>query len=108
MTSSRDLPWVGKRGRRARHDDSFKPSETADGRDDHARGFSPFRLVTAAELAHAAHDRAPDMAPELYASERELAALFLRRLVTYYARRRRFAEMGGAAALLRCLWAADP
>ena len=103
MTSSRDLRWVGKRGRRARHDDSFKPRDTADGRDDHARGFSPFPLMTASELAHAARDQAPDMTPELHAGERELAALFLRRLVTYYARRRRFAQMGGAVALLRAL-----
>jgi len=101
MTSSRDLPWVGKRGRRAPHDDPFKPRETADGRDDHARGFSTFPLMTAAELAHAARDQAPDVAPELNTDERELAALFLRCLVTYYARRRRFAQMGGAVALLR-------
>jgi len=103
MTSSRDLPWVGKRGRRARHDDSFKPRETADGRDDHARGFNPFPLMTAAEVARAARDQAPDMAPQPQARERELAAIFLRRLVTCYARRRRFAQMGGAVALLRAL-----
>jgi len=59
--------------------------------------------MTAAELAHAARDPAPDMSPELRAGERELAAIFLRRLVTYYARRRRFAQMGGAVALLRAL-----
>ena len=41
MTSSRDLPWFGKRGRRARHADSYKPDDRLDlDRSPHGRHLS--------------------------------------------------------------------
>ena len=46
------------------------------------------------------HDeRAPELQPALDALEAFLVRLFLRRYVTYCARRRRFAAMNGAARL---------
>jgi hypothetical protein len=42
-----------------------------------------------------------DMRPTIDAAERYLALLFLRRLVTFYARRRRFEQMERAARLHR-------
>ena len=70
-----------------------------------ARYFSPWRVTPHAEVMrmfepplqinpHLAKPPAMD-APELF-----LAALFLRRYITYCARRRHLAEMQGAARLL--------
>jgi hypothetical protein len=70
----------------------------------HRRGgswdsFNPFRkIVTHAELARLEEPQ-PDMQPVVDATERFLLALFLRRYVTWCARRRRFAAMNGAARL---------
>lgn len=46
-------------------------------------------------------DQAPELAPSVDAAERFLLCLFLRRYVTWCARRRRFAAMQGAARLHR-------
>jgi hypothetical protein len=73
--------------------------------DPQARYFSPWRVMPHAEVMrmfepplqinpHLAKPPAMD-APELF-----LAALFLRRYITYCARRRHLAEMQGAARLL--------
>ena len=43
----------------------------------------------------------PDLAPAIDATERFLLRLFLRRYITWCARRRRFAAMQGAARLFR-------
>src|SRR5690242_4481615 len=64
-------------------------------------GFDPYRKV----VPHAEWTRitepAPDLAPALDdACERALVQIFLRRYVTYCARRGRYAQMNGAAALL--------
>ena len=101
MTSSRDLPWIGKPRRRARHD-------TYNGRGQAARRPLWDRRPPPWPDCHAHgvdadREPAPDVAPAIDDRERFLATLFLRRLVTYYARRRRFAQMGGAAVLLRSL-----
>lgn len=67
-------------------------------------GFDPYRKV----VPHAEWTRitepSPDMDPALGdAFERTLVQIFLRRYVTYCARRGRYAQMNGAAALLRTL-----
>jgi len=54
--------------------------------------FTPFREGT---------ERPPELAPPLDALERFLARLFLRRYVTWCARRRWFGHMKGAARLFR-------
>ena len=102
VTSSRDLPWIGKRGRRARHDASYTPDEVQ-GRDDHGRGFNPFPLMTAAELAKFRVDQAPDMTPTLDDKERWISRIFLRRYVTWCARSGRFASADGAKRLYQRL-----
>lgn len=53
------------------------------------------------DLGSAAVDFPPQFDPMPDADERSLALLFLRRYVTYCARRRRFAAMQGAARLAR-------
>lgn len=69
-----------------------------------SRGFDPFRkLVSHAELARLAEPPAALVATPEDALELLLVQAFLRRYVTYCARRRRFAAMNGAAALLRSL-----
>jgi len=67
-------------------------------------GFDPFRkLVAHADLARLS-EPPPDIdAGPADAVEAALLETFLRRYVTYCARRRRFAAMNGAAALLRSL-----
>ena len=70
-------------------------------------GFDPFRKL----VAHAEWTRLTEPAPELesWLDDRMEAALvetFLRRYVTYCARRGRFAAMNGAAALLRSFFSA--
>lgn len=72
-------------------------------------GFDPFRTA-ASRASHQPPAEAPlqiehDPTDEL---ERALVALFLRRYVTWCARRRRYAAMNGAARLLRTLSAGPP
>src|SRR3982750_3588102 len=72
----------------------------------HARYFTPFRITAHGE-AMRMFEQAPQMNPHLERPpvidgvERFLALLFLRRYVTYCARRRRYAQMQGAARLMR-------
>jgi hypothetical protein len=74
--------------------------------DPHARHFHPYQMIAHAELMRL-QEQAPQINPHLEqptaidAAERFLVALFLRRYVTYCARRRRFAQMQGAARLHR-------
>lgn len=76
-----------------------------------ARYFTPYRLVDHAELRRL-QERAPQMNPHLErppaidVREAFLLQTFLRRYVTYCARRRRYAAMSGAAALFRDVSAA--
>ena len=70
------------------------------------RAFNPCRIVPHAEfrsLAEAAPDINPHLAspPAVEAIECEFVEVFLRRYVTYCARRHRFASMGGAVRLHR-------
>lgn len=65
-------------------------------------GFDPFRKL----VGHADWARLTEPAPQVDARcadavEVALVEIFLRRYVTYCARRRRYAALGGAAALLR-------
>jgi len=67
-------------------------------------GFDPFRKL----VSHAEWARLSEVPPDVDARpadavEVALVETFLRRYVTYCARRRRFAAMNGAAALLRSL-----
>ena len=70
------------------------------------RYFHPYPLVPHADLMRLS-ERPPDINPHLErppaidAAERFLVTTFLRRYVTYCARRRRFAAMQGAAQLCR-------
>lgn len=65
-------------------------------------GFDPFRRTAAQPPSTRAHEPPLQMQPELVdALERFLVASFLRRYVTWCARRGRFAAMNGAARLLR-------
>ena len=74
-----------------------------------ARGFDPFRkLVSHAEWARMNEPPAMLVSALEDALERALVQAFLRRYVTYCARRRRFAAMHGAAALLRSLGPRPP
>ena len=74
--------------------------------DPHARHFHPYRVIEHAKLKRL-QEQPPQINPHLEqppaidAAERFLVALFLRRYVTYCARRRRFAQMQGAAQLYR-------
>jgi hypothetical protein len=74
--------------------------------DPNARAFSPFKTMMDAELRRYS-ERPPELQPEIDAVEAFLLAVFLRRYVTYCARRGRFAAMNGAARLFRELDAAD-
>jgi len=72
-------------------------------------GFDPFRKL----VSHADWARLTEPAATLErtlddALERALVQTFLRRYVTYCARRGRFAAMNGAAALLRSLGLRTP
>ena len=68
--------------------------------------FNPYRVVPHAELKRL-EEPTPQINPHLErppainAGECFLTALFLRRYVTYCARRRRYAQMQGAASLYR-------
>src|SRR6476660_8560181 len=79
------------------------PAEVRDV-DPHARYFTPWKLVPHADLMRI-EEPPPELQPHLAQpptiDEREalLAMLFLRRYVTYCARRRRYSQMQGAANL---------
>src|SRR4029077_10813947 len=74
------------------------PAEIRDVNPD-ARYFAPhFNATMSAELRRF-RERPPELQPNLDALEAFLVRLFLRRYVTYCARRRRFAEMNEAARL---------
>ena len=70
------------------------------------RQFNPYRVMAHAELMRL-QDPAPqinphrEQPPAIDNLERFLVAMFLRRYVTYCARRRRFAQMQAAARLHR-------
>jgi len=74
--------------------------------DRHERYFTPFRVTPHAD-AMRMFERPPQINPHLEQppaidpAERFLTALFLRRYVAYCARRRRYAQMQGAARLLK-------
>jgi hypothetical protein len=74
--------------------------------DPNARHFHPYRVMQHAELRRL-QEQPPQINPHLEqppaidAAERSLVTLFLRRYVTYCARRRHFAQMQGAAQLYR-------
>ena len=73
--------------------------------DPEARGFSPharFKLMMNSELRRFS-ERPPEVQPAIDATDAFLARLFLRRYVTYCARRGRFAAMNGAARLFAAL-----
>ena len=76
--------------------------------DPNARYFSPWKVVPHAELMRM-QEMPPEMQPHLAqpaaidSVESFLAELFLRRYVTYCARCRRYAQMNGAARLLKTL-----
>ena len=63
--------------------------------------FNPHRKIIAHDELMRLEEPEPDMSPTLDAGERFVAAVFLRRYVTWCARRRRYAQMQGAAALYR-------
>ena len=98
--------WVKARYRAERHEiaerhaeyEIIGPAEIRE-RNPDARYFSPhFKLMMNAELRRYS-ERAPELQPAINAAEAFLVRLFLRRYVTYCARRRRFAAMNGAARL---------
>jgi hypothetical protein len=66
--------------------------------DPDARAFSPFKQTMDAELRRDS-ERPPELQPTIDAVEAFLLAVFLRRYVTYCARRGRFAAMNGAVRL---------
>ena len=71
--------------------------------DSDARTFSPhepFKLMMDAELRRQS-ERPPVLQPAIDVVEAFLLAVFLRRYVTYCARRRHFAAMEGAVRLFR-------
>jgi hypothetical protein len=67
-----------------------------------ARPFTPHKSPLDAELRRYS-ERPPELQPAIDAVEAFLLVVFLRRYVTYCARRGRFAAMSGAVALLRDL-----
>ena len=75
--------------------------------------FSPYRDPIAHAELTCLEEPAPEINPQLEQPpaidrvERLLLAMFLRRYVTYCARRRRFAQMEGAARLRREISAID-
>ena len=66
--------------------------------DPNARAFSPFKQMIDAELRRYS-ERPPELQPTIDAAEAFLLTVFLRRYVTYCARRGRIAAMNGAARL---------
>ena len=70
--------------------------------DPEARYFTPHKSPLDAELRRYS-ERPPELRPATDAAEAYLLAVFLRRYVTYCARRGRYAAMNGAAQLLATL-----
>jgi hypothetical protein len=64
------------------------------------RHFAPHSHPLDAELRRFS-ERPPELQPAIDAAEAFLLAVFLRRYITYCARRGRFAAMNGAARLFR-------
>ena len=105
--------WVKARYRAERHEIAARykeweitgPPEIGDV-DPDARYFTPWKVVPHAELRRM-EELPPEMQPHLATppriDEREafLTTLFLRRYVTHCARRKRYAQMQGAARLHR-------
>jgi hypothetical protein len=102
---SRTGKWVRARYRAARYEietrytkwEIIGPAEMRDV-DPDARYFTPHSHPLDAELRRYS-ERPPELRPAIDAAEAFLLAVFLRRYVTYCARRRRFAAMNGAAKL---------
>jgi hypothetical protein len=67
--------------------------------DSGARHFTPHSHPLDADLQRYS-DQSPELKPAIDASEAFLLAIFLRRYITYCARRGRYAAMEGAARLL--------
>lgn len=77
----------------------IEPPEIRDVNPD-TRYFAPeFNAMMNAEMRRF-RERPPELQPAIDALEASLVRTFLRRYVTYCARRRRFAAMNGAARLL--------
>lgn len=98
--------WVRARYLAERHEiaaryaefELIEPPEIRDVNPD-ARYFAPqFNAMMSAELRRF-RERPPELQPSIDGLEAFLVRTFLRRYVTYCARRRRFAEMEGAARL---------
>ena len=66
--------------------------------DPDARRFTPHRSPLDTALQRHS-ERPPELQPAIDAAEAFLLAVFLRRYITYCARRRRYAAMNGAARL---------
>jgi hypothetical protein len=66
--------------------------------DPHSRYFTPHTSPLNAAL-RTYNERPPELAPAIDASEAFLLTVFLRRYITYCARRGRYAAMNGAARL---------
>ena len=73
--------------------------------DPEARYFTPHKALPDPALRRSS-ERPPELQPAIDATEAFLLGVFLRRYVTYCARRGRFAAMNGAAQLFRELDAA--
>ena len=97
--------WVRARYRSEQHEIASRyaewaiigPAEIRDV-DPDARFFTPHKLPLDAQFRRYS-ERPPELQPAVDAAEAFLLAVFLRRYVTYCARRRRFAAMNGAARL---------
>ena len=109
--------WVKARYRAERHEIAARyneweiigPPEIRDV-DPNARYFTPWKVVPHTELVRMEEpplELQPHLAEPPRSAEREafLTTLFLRRYVTYCARRKRYAQMQGAARLLRSVTA---
>ena len=70
--------------------------------DPEARHFTPHSHPVDAELRRYT-ERPPELGPVIDSAEKFLLGVFVRRYVTFCARRRRFAAMNGAARLYRNL-----
>jgi hypothetical protein len=103
--------WVKARYKATREDIAARHAEweitgSAELRRPIGRAFSPYRVVSHSELRRL-QEPAPQINPHLdrtsgiNTAECFLVGLFLRRYVTYCARRRRYAQMQGAVRLHR-------
>lgn len=98
--------WVRARYRADRDEIAARYAEweiigTAEVRDvePDARYFTPYASPLDAALRRS-NERPPELQPAIDAAEAILLTIFLRRYVTYCARRARYAAMNGAAELL--------